>query len=365
MCTEQKPCQRMTRAFGERSRHCSPQRRAGFHSGICSRSMPSSWRCCGRGAGRGRTGPAGRVRTPIRAPSRHSRGAYDPPVAAHEGLDRRGGVHVGDGDDRDAAVLIGFGAEDLGELFPAVLDLIDRGHVRHRAAGGEVGQDDRLVRLREQVGGLGHEVDAAEDDRLGLRMVLRGPGEHERVADVVGVLDDLDPLIVVAEQNDAIAEALLGPADAVIELFGGGLLVFLGDLTLTWGGGRDRVGQRGAGTVAGAFVDVPRGIEQLRRTHVVVGPRGGDVLEGEFDRGCRSHHRPSLWWAAGARGARDTARHVLRTCAFNCLRRFELNPVAGQCTTPCRSCRGRRSGPSSAWRCCCRGLVIAVGQGMA
>ena len=83
----------------------------------------------------------------------------------------------------------------------------------------------------------------AEDDGFGLRMVLSGTGEHERVADVIGVLDDLDPLVVVAEDDHAVAEGLLGGADPGIELFGRGLLVLLRDLALTRGGGRDRVGQ--------------------------------------------------------------------------------------------------------------------------
>ena len=33
------------------------------------------------------------------------------------------------------------------------------------------GQDDRLLGLREKVGGLGHEVHAAEHDRLGIGTV--------------------------------------------------------------------------------------------------------------------------------------------------------------------------------------------------
>ena len=106
-------------------------------------------------------------------------GAHDSAVAAAEALDRGRGIHVGDGDDRDATVGIGFGAEEFGQLLPAVLDLIDACHIGHRTTGGEVGQDDRLLRFRQQVGGFGHEVDAAEDDGLGLRMILGGPGEHE------------------------------------------------------------------------------------------------------------------------------------------------------------------------------------------
>jgi hypothetical protein len=47
-------------------------------------------------------------------------------------------------------------------------DGVEVGHVGHGAAGGEVGEDDGLVGTGEHVGGFGHEVDAAEDDGLGV-----------------------------------------------------------------------------------------------------------------------------------------------------------------------------------------------------
>ena len=59
------------------------------------------------------------------------------------------------------------------ELAPGDLDLVGLGHVGHRAAGGQVGQDHLLVRRGEDVGGLGHEVDAAEDDEVGVRVLRR------------------------------------------------------------------------------------------------------------------------------------------------------------------------------------------------
>ena len=101
------------------------------------------------------------------------------------------------------------------EDVPAVLDLADRGHVGHRAAGREVGQHDLLVVAGEDVRGLGHEVDAAEDDvrRLGLRCGLAR--ELERVAGDVGELDDLVALVVVAEHEDLVAEPSLGCSRAL------------------------------------------------------------------------------------------------------------------------------------------------------
>ena len=57
------------------------------------------------------------------------------------------------------------------ELAPGDLELVGIGHVGHRAAGGEVGQDHLLVRRGEDVGALGHEMDAAEDDEVGVAVL--------------------------------------------------------------------------------------------------------------------------------------------------------------------------------------------------
>ena len=64
--------------------------------------------------------------------------------------------------------------DHAGQLLPAVFDLLDLRHVGHRAAGGQVGQDHRdplaaaigqLFRaIGQDVGRLGHEMDAAEGD---------------------------------------------------------------------------------------------------------------------------------------------------------------------------------------------------------
>ena len=57
---------------------------------------------------------------------------------------------------------------DPGQLLPGLLHLVDVGHVGHGAAGVEVGQEHLLVVPGQDVGRLGHEVHAAEDDELGL-----------------------------------------------------------------------------------------------------------------------------------------------------------------------------------------------------
>ena len=117
------------------------------------------------------------------------------------GLDLGRGVDVHD--DQGAGVLGLPGAQLVG---------VDR--VGERAAGVEVG-DQHLLLGREDRGRLGHEVDAAEGDRLG----VGGGGlarEAERVAEVVGDVLDLGQLVVVGEDDRV---ALRGErADLLAEL---------------------------------------------------------------------------------------------------------------------------------------------------
>ena len=75
------------------------------------------------------------------------------------------------------------------------------------------GSSDLLVVAGQDVGGLGHEVDAAEDDELGLRLVGGQPGEPEGVPPGVGPAHDLVALVVVAEDEQPGAERGLGGAD--------------------------------------------------------------------------------------------------------------------------------------------------------
>ena len=96
---------------------------------------PCGSRCCGRGAGPGRTARARlRAKRPLDHGARVRRGADGAAVAADEGLQVRGRVHVGDGHD--------VVADHARDVVPAVLDLADLGHVGHRAAGVHVGQHD-------------------------------------------------------------------------------------------------------------------------------------------------------------------------------------------------------------------------------
>ena len=78
----------------------------------------------------------------LQGPGQHGpgvgRGADRPAVAADEGLEGGRRVHVGD---RHHGVDVGH----LGELLPGLLHRLEVGHVGHRAAGVEVGQDHLLV----------------------------------------------------------------------------------------------------------------------------------------------------------------------------------------------------------------------------
>jgi len=82
--------------------------------------------------------PATLVERPLQSGPGVARGADRAAMATGERLDGSRRVHVGHRDHqvRDA---------HLGEVVPGVLDLADRGHVRHRAPGGKVGKHHLLV----------------------------------------------------------------------------------------------------------------------------------------------------------------------------------------------------------------------------
>jgi hypothetical protein len=90
--------------------------------------------------------------------------------------------------------------------------------VGERAAGVLVGQDDRLLRV-EDLRGLRHEMDAAEEDQLGIALGLRGAREVERVPEVVGEVLDLGVLVVVREDHRT--ARTLEPIDLGEEIEGG------------------------------------------------------------------------------------------------------------------------------------------------
>ena len=124
------------------------------------------------------------------------------------------------------------------QLFPARLELIGLGHVGHRAAGGEVGKNHLLMRRAEHVGAFRHEMHAAEDDVVGFRTRGDLARELERVAGVVGELDHFVALIVMAEDDEPVAELRARRGNARVHLGVGKAEVFfrqrlpLGDVLL-------------------------------------------------------------------------------------------------------------------------------------
>ena len=120
------------------------------------------------------------------------------------GLHRRRRVDVADDD----------GAGVLGLPRP---QLLGGDRLGQAAPGPLVGDQDRLV-VGEDLRRLGHEVDAAEDDRRRLD-VGRDPRQPERVADVVGDLLDLRQLVVVGQDHGV---ALAAPASRTCSAQSGG-----------------------------------------------------------------------------------------------------------------------------------------------
>ncbi len=139
------------------------------------------------------------AKRPLEGAAGIGRRAHGAAVAPGERLDVRRGVHV-----RDWDHLVG-DAEVL-ERIPALLDLVIGRHVRHRAASREVGQDDLLLRRREDVGRLGHEMNAAEHHELSARPRRRLARELEGISSHVRKLDDFVTLVVVAEDEGAVTE---------------------------------------------------------------------------------------------------------------------------------------------------------------
>ena len=136
-------------------------------------------------------------------------GADRTAMLAGEGFNRGGGIHVGDGNDLICV-------QNACEFAPAGFDLPDVGHIRHGAAGAEIGENDDLLVAAENIRALGHEVNAAKNDVLafGFGGLL---GELERIATKIGELHNFVALVMVAENYYVSAKSGLGCGDAVVE----------------------------------------------------------------------------------------------------------------------------------------------------
>jgi hypothetical protein len=105
-----------------------------------------------------------------------------------EGFDGAGAVDVGD----DEVVFLGVGLEEGFELGGGA-------GLFEGASGVGIREDDDFVRVYD-FGGFGHEVDAAEDDDIGIGG-FGVVGEAEGVSDVIGDVLDVTGLVVVGEDD--------------------------------------------------------------------------------------------------------------------------------------------------------------------
>ena len=77
---------------------------------------------------------------------------------AAKGFENRSRVHINRGHD------CLFHRKDSSQRLPTLIDLFDGRHVRHGATCCHVRENHRLLRATQNVGCLGHEVNAAKDD---------------------------------------------------------------------------------------------------------------------------------------------------------------------------------------------------------
>ena len=147
---------------------------------------------------------------PLKDGASVGRGAHRTAMFAHERFECCRGVHVGDRNDlRDIC--------GCREGLPCICDFLEVGHVGHRTARIEVGEDYGLMVAGEDVGGLGHEVHATENDVLGLRLFLGKHRKAEGVTAGIGPLHDFVALVVMAEDEQAVTESCFRRSDSIRE----------------------------------------------------------------------------------------------------------------------------------------------------
>ena len=151
------------------------------------------------------------LQSPFHGDGRVGRRADGAVVLADEALQVRRRVDVGHWHHS-------IGKPERLELLPATANLEQVRHVRHAAACSEVRQDDALV--RQNVGALRHEMDAAENDRLGFGPRAGLNAQLVAVAPKVGMLDNLVPLVMVAKDDQARTQFGFRRLDALTKFVG-------------------------------------------------------------------------------------------------------------------------------------------------
>ena len=79
------------------------------------------------------------------------------------------------------------------------LELVGRARILEAASGIEIGQHDDLLG-RENLGGIGHELDPAESDHIGIGR-RRLAAEFEAVPDEIGEVLDFGALIIMRQDH--------------------------------------------------------------------------------------------------------------------------------------------------------------------
>jgi hypothetical protein len=123
-------------------------------------------------------------------------------VLADESLDGGRRIHVRD---RHHRII----AEHLPQLCPAFLRLRQVCHVRHAAAGAKVRKQDPHRRRGQNVGALGHEMHATENDELRILLLGRAARQLEAVSDEVGKRHHVVLLIVMPQHDQPTAQRFL------------------------------------------------------------------------------------------------------------------------------------------------------------
>ena len=179
------------------------------------------------------------------------------------------------------------GDAGVGERVPGVLDLGEAGHVGHRAAGRQVGQDHLLV------GAVRMSADSAMKctpqktmySASGRAAASRASLKESPVTSAN--CDDLVALVVVAEHEDPLAERLLGRAGPLDQVGVGGGRQVARALDATLGGAVGAEPQRQQGKVDCRHVEsLSRGLEACSQRASCA---GGTASAGSSRAGPGSH----------------------------------------------------------------------------
>ena len=101
------------------------------------------------------------------------------------------------------------------QRLPALLHLADLRHIRHRAAGIQIRQDHLLAFARQHVGALRHEMHAAKEDVVRVRLRRRFR-QFVAVAGEIREADHFVALVVVPQQDRRLAQRAPRHSNALI-----------------------------------------------------------------------------------------------------------------------------------------------------